>query len=54
MNYRMQKEIKRKNLDLIVLNSLKDDGAGFGVDTNVVTIINKNGKSFKLPENAKV
>lgn len=30
----------RKNLDLIVLNSLKDEGAGFGHDTNVVYLYN--------------
>jgi phosphopantothenoylcysteine decarboxylase/phosphopantothenate--cysteine ligase len=31
-----------KNLDLIVLNSLRDDGAGFGESTNKVTFIDKN------------
>ena len=36
------KKLKSKNLDLIVLNSLNDKGAGFGVTTNKVTIINKN------------
>lgn len=35
-------KIKKKNLDLIVLNSLKDEGAGFGGDTNKVTLINKD------------
>lgn len=33
--------MKRKNLDLIVLNSLRDEGAGFGGDTNKVTLIDK-------------
>ena len=37
-----------KNLDIIVLNSLKDDGAGFGHDTNKVTII--SGKNNKISE----
>lgn len=32
-----------KNLDMIVLNSLKDSGAGFGHDTNKVSILTKNG-----------
>ena len=32
----------RKNLDIIILNSLKEDGAGFGHDTNKVTIIDRN------------
>lgn len=34
-------KLKRKNLDLIVLNSLADSGAGFKTDTNKITIINK-------------
>ena len=33
------KKMKNKNLDAIVLNSLKDKGAGFGYNTNKVTII---------------
>jgi phosphopantothenoylcysteine decarboxylase/phosphopantothenate--cysteine ligase len=36
-------KLQAKNLDAIVLNSLRDEGAGFGVDTNQVTIIDKNG-----------
>lgn len=39
-------KLKKKNLDLIVLNSLKDKGAGFGVATNKVTIIDKNENSI--------
>lgn len=35
-------KIQKKNLDLIVLNSLNDKGAGFGFSTNKVTFINKN------------
>ncbi|MCD4665044.1 MAG: bifunctional phosphopantothenoylcysteine decarboxylase/phosphopantothenate--cysteine ligase CoaBC [Bacteroidales bacterium] len=34
-------KLEKKNLDLIVLNSLKDKGAGFGYDTNKVTLIDK-------------
>ena len=43
-------KLKRKNFDFIVLNSLKDRGAGFGHDTNKVTILNKGGNihSFEL------
>ncbi|MBT8264993.1 MAG: bifunctional phosphopantothenoylcysteine decarboxylase/phosphopantothenate--cysteine ligase CoaBC [Bacteroidia bacterium] len=37
-------KLKRKNLDLIVLNSLQDKGAGFGGSTNKVTIIDKDEK----------
>jgi len=42
-------KLKRKNLDLIVLNSLKDKGAGFGVPTNKVTFIDKKGNVKDLP-----
>jgi phosphopantothenoylcysteine decarboxylase/phosphopantothenate--cysteine ligase len=34
-------KLKRKNLDIIILNSLKDEGAGFGYDTNRITIIDR-------------
>jgi phosphopantothenoylcysteine decarboxylase/phosphopantothenate--cysteine ligase len=39
--FNAQKKLQNKKLDFIVLNSLKDDGAGFGVSTNKVTIIDK-------------
>jgi phosphopantothenoylcysteine decarboxylase/phosphopantothenate--cysteine ligase len=41
-NYALKK-LKEKNADLIVLNSLRDKGAGFMKDTNKVTIYNRNG-----------
>jgi len=44
-----QEKLKKKNLDLMVLNSLKDKGAGFGVETNIVTILDKKGKAARLP-----
>ena len=37
-----KEKLIRKNLDLIVLNSLQEEGAGFGHDTNKVTIIDRN------------
>jgi phosphopantothenoylcysteine decarboxylase/phosphopantothenate--cysteine ligase len=45
-----KKKLHAKNLDMIVLNSLNDEGAGFGGDTNKITIIKKNGtvKSYPL------
>jgi len=43
--YALQK-LKKKNADLIVLNSLNDEGAGFGHDTNKVTIFEKNGNEI--------
>ena len=36
-------KLKKKNLDMIVANNVKVDGAGFGTDTNVVTLITKEG-----------
>jgi phosphopantothenoylcysteine decarboxylase/phosphopantothenate--cysteine ligase len=36
-------KLESKNADLIVLNSLNDDGAGFGIDTNKVTIFGRGG-----------
>jgi phosphopantothenoylcysteine decarboxylase/phosphopantothenate--cysteine ligase len=43
-------KLQKKNLDFIVLNSLKDANAGFGFDTNKVTVFNKKGvkKEFSL------
>lgn len=38
-----------KNLDFIVLNSLRDEGAGFGVDTNKVTIFSRKGDAVEIP-----
>ena len=43
------KKLKSKNLDLIVLNSLNDLGAGFGVATNKITIIDKELKQTEYP-----
>ena len=39
-----QDKLKKKNLDLIILNSLKNQGAGFGGDTNKISIIDRQGK----------
>lgn len=44
-----EKKLNTKNLDLIVLNSLQDAGAGFGYDTNKVTILRKDGTKKDLP-----
>lgn len=38
-----QSKLQRKNLDYIVMNSLRDAGAGFGTDTNKVTILGADG-----------
>ncbi len=42
-----------KNLDLIVLNSLRDKGAGFGWDTNKITIIDRNNNIHKFELKSK-
>jgi len=50
------KKVKEKNLDFIVLNSLNDKGAGFGHETNKVTIIDKNNNfnEYELKSKADV
>ena len=47
-----QKKLSSKNLDLIVANDVTAEGAGFGVDTNIVTLITKEG-STPLPKMSK-
>lgn len=50
-----QDKLKRKNLDFIVLNSLRDAGAGFRHDTNKVTIITATGaKEYPLKPKSEV
>lgn len=51
-----KEKLERKNLDMIVVNSLKDAGAGFGTDTNKVTIITRNGeeKEYALKSKREV
>lgn len=47
------KKLKSKNLDMIVMNSLKDENSGFEYNTNKITIIHKNGKHIVYPLMAK-
>lgn len=47
------KKLESKNVDMIVANSLKTEGAGFGTDTNAVTFITKDGKT-ELPLMSKI
>jgi len=47
------KKLKAKNLDLIVLNSLNDDGAGFGGSTNKISIIDKDLNQTNYPLKSK-
>ena len=46
-------KLRRKNMDMIVLNSLSDPGAGFGTDTNKVTFFFRNGDSQCFPLESK-
>lgn len=46
-------KLKRKNLDFIVLNSLRDAGAGFSHDTNKITILAADGTSERFPLKSK-
>lgn len=48
-----RKKLEKKNLDFIVLNSLNDDGAGFGFDTNKITILDRHNNLFKFGLNSK-
>lgn len=48
-----EKKIASKNFDLIVLNSLNDNGAGFGHDTNKITLINKKHEARKFSLKSK-
>ena len=48
-----KKKLKEKQLDMIVLNSLKDKKSGFEFDTNKVTLIKKSGKTINLPLQSK-
>lgn len=48
-----QEKLKKKNLDFIVLNSLKDEGAGFAVDTNKVTIFDSHKNKTELSLKSK-
>ena len=48
-----RKKLESKNADMIVLNSLNDAGAGFGFDTNQVTIFEKNGAEIPYEQKSK-
>jgi phosphopantothenoylcysteine decarboxylase/phosphopantothenate--cysteine ligase len=46
-------KLKSKNADMVVLNSLNDEGAGFGYDTNKITIFEKSGKEISYERKPK-
>ncbi|MDR7076341.1 phosphopantothenoylcysteine decarboxylase/phosphopantothenate--cysteine ligase [Neobacillus niacini] len=44
-----RKKLETKNADMIVANNVKSEGAGFGMDTNIVTLIKRDGTKIELP-----
>lgn len=48
-----ERKLEKKNLDFIVLNSLRDEGAGFRTDTNKITIIRRDRTSVPFPLKSK-
>jgi len=49
-----RRKLTQKNMDMIVANSLREEGAGFQTDTNIVTIIDKSGKMLRLDKMTKI
>jgi len=49
-----KQKLKSKNMDLIVANDLCEEGAGFQADTNIITIIDKKGKTERLDKMTKM
>lgn len=47
------KKLAEKNADIIILNSLKDQGAGFGTSTNKIVIFDKKGNEYKFEKKPK-
>ena len=47
-------KLMKKNMDMIVANSLREDGSGFQADTNIITIMDKNGKTIALKKMTKI
>ncbi|MCE5212835.1 MAG: bifunctional phosphopantothenoylcysteine decarboxylase/phosphopantothenate--cysteine ligase CoaBC [Deltaproteobacteria bacterium] len=49
-----RQKLTKKNMDLIVANNLREEGAGFRTDTNVITIIDRTGQSESLGKMTKI
>ena len=47
-------KLKKKNMDLIVANNLREEGAGFRTDTNIITIIDRTGKAESFDKITKI
>ena len=48
-----REKLKKKNMDMIVANNLRDEGAGFRADTNIITIIDRTGKTESFEKMTK-
>ena len=48
-----RRKLAEKNLDLVVFNDITAEGAGFGTDTNIVTLIRRDGREESLPLQSK-
>ncbi|HBJ76128.1 MAG TPA: bifunctional phosphopantothenoylcysteine decarboxylase/phosphopantothenate--cysteine ligase CoaBC [Syntrophaceae bacterium] len=48
-----RRKLIRKNMDMIVANNLREAGAGFKTDTNIITMIDRNGKTIALDKMTK-
>ncbi|WP_347552734.1 bifunctional phosphopantothenoylcysteine decarboxylase/phosphopantothenate--cysteine ligase CoaBC [Pseudalkalibacillus hwajinpoensis] len=48
-----QKKLEKKNLDLICANNIKSEGAGFDKDTNIMTLLRRDGERLELPLQSK-
>ena len=51
--FHLTKKLSEKNADILVLNSLNDPGAGFGLDTNKITIFDKKKSEFQFSVKTK-
>lgn len=49
-----REKLEKKNMDFIVANSLREEGAGFQTDTNIITIIDRSGHTQSLPKMTKI
>ena len=47
-------KLQKKNLDFIVANDITQEGAGFAADTNIVTIISRDGEAVSWPKMSKL
>jgi len=46
-------KLERKNVDFIIANNIAEEGAGFGSDTNIITILGSDGSVVSLPQQSK-